>query len=124
MKKLLFFVQLLALPFLFSFTKPELTSGSKHCKTIQFCSLEEALSLDVQTIGTSAVEVSWPQVPGVQNYLVVVTENGAPVHQSWANGTSKMVNGLVLGHTYHCTVVGMINGSQATDYIIAMDINP
>jgi hypothetical protein len=123
MKHFLFLIQLLALPCLFSFTKPA-TTVSKYDNRSQICTHEAKISHGTQIIGSNVVEVSWPQVSGVQSYLVVVTENGTLVHQSNAYGTSKMVNGLALGHTYHCTVVGMINGSQVTDYIIAMDIMP
>jgi hypothetical protein len=121
MRRLFFLLQILAVPCLFAFTKPATNTSNEQ---INAGFSVAATALTVQTTTAEPVNVSWSEVPGVQNYCVVVTENGVAVQHSMVSGTTKTLNGLTSGHTYRCTVVGLANGSQVTDFIIALDIMP
>ncbi len=121
MRRLFFLLQILAVPCLFAFTKPATNTTNEQINA-GFASA--AASLTAQKTKSEPVNVSWTAVPGVQSYNVVVTENGVTLENSIVSGTSKTLNGLISGHTYRCTVVGLSNGTQVTDFIIGMDILP
>ena len=121
MRRFFFLLQMLAVPCLFAFTKPAINATNEQINA-GFASA--AASFTAEKINADPVNVSWAEVPGVQSYSVVVTENGLTVQHSMVCGTTKTLNGLTSGHTYRCTVVGLANGTQVTDYIIVMDILP
>ncbi len=121
MRRLFFLLQILALPCLFAFTKPTTIATNEQINA-GFASAATAFT--TQKTNAEPVNVSWAEVPGVQSYSLVVTENGSTVQHSMVSGTTKTLNGLTSGHTYRCTVVGLANGTQVTDYIIVLDIMP
>lgn len=124
MRLLLFTLQLLISTSLLALPESNSLSAYEHNEGLLACNLYEISALTAEIPHSNAPEISWSPVSGAYAYIVEVTENGAIVLQNTVYGTSKTLNGLVSGHTYHYTVKGIITGGQVTDYIISNDIMP
>ena len=124
MRLLLFTLQLLISTSLLALPEFNSLNAYEHNEGLLAYNHYEISTLNVEAPYTNAPEVSWSSVPGAHAYMVEVTENGSTVLLSTVYGTTKTLNGLIPGHTYHCTVSSIINGKQSTNFIIAMDIMP
>ena len=119
MHKLFFSFQILLLPFFFALPG---AFSSLHEKDT--CDLPAPASTNGQMIDATRGQLTWSGVSGAVAYQLVVTDNGSPFLQTTVSGTSYVLSGLTIGHTYHYTVGGMCSGSQTSSYIIGNDMVP
>lgn len=124
MKQFLFSLQVLILPFLLEIPQSVDLTATKQLESPLTCNLPAPSYLNSQVTSTSTADLNWSSVSGAYAYFLVVTDNGSPFLQATVFGTTRTLAGLTTGHTYHCTVASMCNGSEVSDYIIAYDINP